>query len=97
MSFSVTPPGLHQPEAGLVSGQLVLLKVRTERGWSSQRGRGRGEVSDVGVTGRASPGREGTKSLQLSWALVALTWNSSTGWLRQENGWKSEANLGYTV
>lgn len=32
MSFSVSPPGLHQPEAGLVSGQLVLLKVRTEDG-----------------------------------------------------------------
>lgn len=30
MTFSVTPSGLSQPEARLVSGQLVLLRVRAE-------------------------------------------------------------------
>lgn len=33
----MTPPGLHLPEAGLVSGQLVPFKVKAEERKSSEK------------------------------------------------------------
>lgn len=92
MTFSVTLPGLHQPQAGLVLGQLVVLRVKAEDG-ALREAWGWG---GIGVTRMSQPWK-GAKRLKLSWAPVAPTWNSSIWVVEQGDSWKSEANLGYTV
>lgn len=93
MTFSGTPPGLHQPEVR-VGLRSTSSTQGGSRGWITQRST-REEVGGVGVTRRASPGSP--KRLKLSGPWWLQPGIPAFGWLREGDSWKSEANLGYTV
>lgn len=79
--MAVTPAGLHPPEAGLVSGQLVPFKVKAEeRELREASGGGGGEWQEEPALEESQEDWGG-----LSIAPVAPTWNLST-WVTETGG-----------